>query len=105
MASVRYVHNQAGVGELARSEGMLAEMRRCAEVIEEIAIAIAPVDSGDYVESFRVTATKHGGAKGDRAQATVTNTSNHSTFVEFGTSRMRGQHVLLTAAVASGGLS
>jgi hypothetical protein len=103
MARVRYEHSYAGAGELLRSDFMLAEMKRRADLIEDVAIAIAPVDSGDYIESFRVHSTRRGGPNADRAQARVENVSDHAFYVEFGTSRQRGQHVLLTAAFAAGG--
>lgn len=103
MARVRYVANYAGLGEMLRAGYMLDAMVRHAERIEDIAIAIAPVDSGDYVEKFRIIPTTHGGPHADRAQARVENFSDHANFVEFGTSRYQGQHVLLTAAVSSGG--
>jgi len=103
VARVRYELNAAGVGELLRSHAMLDAMVDTAREIKYIAEATAPVDSGDYVGSFRITSTNFGGPKGDRAQATLENYSDHAFYVEFGTSRFKGFHTIFNAAQAAGG--
>jgi hypothetical protein len=105
MARVRFVADYAGTGEMLRTDYMLAAVMRHAGRIEDIAVAISPLDQGEYVSSFHIIPTTHGGPKGDRAQARVENFSPHANFVEFGTSRQKGRHVLLTAAVAAGSAS
>jgi HK97 gp10 family phage protein len=97
-----------GIGEMIRSDFMIAEMRRRAESIATRARIIAPVGTppddkhpGEYKASFRVSTTKYGGDKGDRAQAKVTNDSPHAFYVEYGTSKMEAQHILLKATDAA----
>lgn len=79
-----------------------------AEKIAAVAEAIAPVylegqNREHYKDSFRVTSTKRGGRRRDRATATVTNTAYYARWVEYGTERVPAHHVLLRAAQAGGG--
>lgn len=97
-----------GIGEMLRSPFVRAEMVRRADKIKEAAEARSPVGdpkkdphSGRYKRSWHVSSTDRGGFRHDRASATVYNDSEEAVFVEFGTSRMRGRHVLKGAIDAA----
>lgn len=95
-----------GVGQMLRSPAMQGEMERRAEVIKSVAVAISPVyrgpTGGHYKASWKVTSTKRGGRRRDRATATVRNNSYYARWVEYGTERVPAHHVLLRAAQAGG---
>lgn len=87
---------------------MRAAMERKAGEIKQHAIDRSPVGdpakdphSGRYRNSWHVSSTDRGGFKHDRAAATVYNDSPEAVYVEFGTSKMRGRHVLRGALDAS----
>lgn len=103
MAGVRYVPNRAGLGELLRSESMLAAMMQYAEKIQSVAEVTAPVDSGDYASKFRLVPSRRGGPNADRAQVTVENYSDHAFYVEYGAYGRPGRHTLFNAVMAVAG--
>lgn len=106
--AAKFRMKKKGVGELLKSPQIEVEMRRRAEVIKAVAVAIAPVGGpsdphpGTYKGSFDVTSTRNGGRRRDRAVATVANTAYYARFVEYGTERVHAHHVLLRAAAAGG---
>ncbi|TXS22388.1 HK97 gp10 family phage protein [Streptomyces sp. adm13(2018)] len=108
MAAARFRMSRRGVGQLLRSDLVLAEMVRRAEVIKGVAEAIAPVGGpedphrGLYKDSFFVQPLRRGGRRRDRAVAVVGNTAPYGAHVEYGTERVRAHHVLLRAAQAGG---
>lgn len=81
--TVRYTASYTGLGELMRGEEMQAVMREVAEKGMEFAQSIAPVHTGEYLDSFEVTVTGEGGPAGDRAEAQIVNTSDHAVEVEW----------------------
>lgn len=104
----KFKMNNAGVGRLLRSPEIEAEMLRRAELIKSIAESIAPVGgpgdphAGNYKASFYTSSTSRGGARKDRATATVGNSAYYARWVEYGTDKVRAHHVLLRAALAGG---
>lgn len=91
----------SGIGKMIRSPQMQAEMRRRAERIKAAAVITAPVDTGQYEHSFRVTSGARGGLKKDRAYGRVTNHAPHAFYVEFGTSKTPAHHTLRRALRAA----
>jgi hypothetical protein len=90
-----------GVGELLRSVEMESEMRRRAEHGMAFAEAIAPVGnprsdphSGRYAASFRVTSSRRGGFKHDRASAVIENDSPEAYMVEYGNRNVEKHRIL-----------
>lgn len=102
MMPAKFKMSKKGVGQLLRSQPVLSEMVRRAEVIKGVAEGIAPVETGRYKASFFVAAVPRGGRRRDRAVAVVGNTSPHGAHVEYGTERVRAHHVLLRAAQSGG---
>lgn len=101
--------SRRGVGELLRSPQMEGEMLRRADVIKSVAVGYSPVGAaardphpGLYKSSWATTSTRRGGARRDRATATVYNEAYHARFVEYGTERVPARHVLLRATQAGG---
>jgi hypothetical protein len=87
---------------MLRSPEMAAEMRRRAEKVAVRARALAPVDSGQYKNSFVVSSGRRGGMKRDRAFGRVTNTAPYAMHVETGTSRTPAHHTLRRSMQAAG---
>ena len=102
MATARFKMSKLGVGQLLRSDMMLAEMVRRGHAVKDFAEGIAPTDSGRYRSKFFVQPVRRGGRRKDRAVAVVGNTADYAAHVEYGTERVRAQHVLLRAAQAGG---
>lgn len=100
--------SRRAVGQFLQSPELEAEMLRRAQVIMSIAVATSPIGGpgdphpGQYKGSWKVKSTKRGGQRRDRAVATVYNTALYARFVEYGTDRYPGRHVLLRAALAGG---
>ncbi len=94
--AVRYSPNYAGIRAMAASPAMVEAMRRKAEQMKTYAEAIAPVDTGEYKASFRVTA----GVVAGTAQARLANVCDHAIYVEYphrvhnSTRVVAGQHIL-----------
>jgi HK97 gp10 family phage protein len=91
-----------GIGQMIRAPWMQAEMRRRAEKVKATAEATAPVETGDYKNSFTLSSGARGGIRRDRAYGRVTNTSGHAVFVEYGTSAQPARHTLRNALRAAG---
>ena len=97
-----YRHDFAGFGAFLRSAGMQQAMKSVAEEIQAKAIASSPDgptlpgEPGKYRESFEIEVGLT--ADGERAQATVRNTSDHAAAVEFGTIHQHAQRILGRAA-------
>lgn len=108
MMPAKFKMSKRGVGQLLRSDKVLAEMVRRAEVIKGVAEGIAPVGGsgdphrGQYKASFFVQPIRRGGRRKDRAIAIVGNTAPWGAHVEYGTERVTAHHVLLRAAQAGG---
>ncbi|MGA4867564.1 HK97 gp10 family phage protein [Streptomyces lavendulocolor] len=108
MMPARFKMSKRGVGQLLRSDMVLAEMVRRGYVIKSTAEAIAPVGGpgdphrGLYRSSFYVRPVPRGGRRRDRAVAIVGNTAPYGAHVEYGTEQVRAHHVLLRAAQAGG---
>lgn len=101
-SGTRFRASYSGIGKMIRSPQMRAEMRRRAEKVKVVAEATAPVDSGEYKSSFRVTSGARGGIRKDRAYGRVTNTAPHAFYVEYGTSKTPAHHTLRHALSAAG---
>ncbi|MBG6089903.1 hypothetical protein IW256_004016 [Actinomadura viridis] len=67
-----------------------------------MAEATAPVESGEYKNSFTVSSGARGGVRRDRAYGRVNNTAGHAVFVEYGTSTTPARHILRNALRAAG---
>lgn len=80
---IRYDKNIGEIKKLMTSAEMAAFLQGIAEAAVPYARAISPRDSGDYEESFKVTSVRRGGPRNNRAEARITNTSDHATAVEF----------------------
>lgn len=100
-----YKGSYEGIGELLRSEMMVAAMAERAKAVQEMAEQLAPESivgstlspPGRYKKSFRVETSKRGGFRKNRAEAKVVNDDPVAVFVEYGTTKMPGMHVLLRA--------
>lgn len=75
---VKYVLNPKAAREIMQSTQMLQVVNELAVKGETYAKAIAPRDSGEYVNSFRTDAR----VIGDRVQALIINTAPHAVVVE-----------------------
>jgi hypothetical protein len=88
--------NPAGIRALKVFPGVTADLGRRAERGRAFAEAIAPVDTGEYKASFKVTVSTSGGT----ARARLANTCAHARFVEWphrvrnSTRIVAGQHIL-----------
>lgn len=86
-----YTHDFEAFGEeVLRSDFMVAEMERRAQLVAKAARADAPYDPGStdgthYKDAFRVETTKHGGIHHDRAAGVVINDDEAAFFIEYGT--------------------
>lgn len=98
---VRFVADRAGIRAIGGSPHMAAEMRRRAHVVAQRAQDIAPVRTGLYRASIRVSS----GVRRGLAYGRVTAGASYSGYVEFGTSKMRRQRVLGRALLSAGGSS
>lgn len=92
--------NYKGIGQILRSPQMQQAMENRAERVKARAVASSPVDSGEYVQSFRVEGSIRPG-RSSRAIAKVINDSPHATFVEWGTSKTPRYRVMGRAAGSS----
>lgn len=109
MAAARFKMSRKGVGQMLRMPGMQAEMRRRAEVIKDVAVAISPTDvggphPGHYKESWEASSASRGARNRDRAVGYVRNTAYYARWVEYGNGTPAGpaHHVLLRAALMGG---
>jgi hypothetical protein len=80
---IRYESNISGTNDLMTSEEMLALMVAAAQAGMSYAQRISPVDTGEYVESFRVEGEIRGGPARNRAEARLVNDSDHAADVEW----------------------
>ena len=107
--AARFKLKRKGVGELLRSDMILADLVRRANRIEAAAVALSPVGGpgdphpGEYKSSWKVSSVKRGGRRRNRAVAFVRNTAYYARWVEYGTEKVPAHHVLLRAAQAGGG--
>lgn len=100
----------SGIGELLRSDEMLAEMERRGKKMLELARAIAPVGTppddkhpGAYRDSLKLALSKRGGAKRDRAEVQLIADVPYAFQVEYGTGNSDGHHTLVKALDAARG--
>lgn len=92
-----------GIGEMLRSDFMVAEMERRAEKVLTVAESTAPVDEagphpGRYKGAFSIASTKQGGTRHNRAEARVINDAPEAPYVEYGT-RTTPKHATLRRAL------
>lgn len=80
---IRYSPDIRGTNELMTGEEMLAVMEAAAQAGMSYAQNISPVDTGDYVSSFRIETEHRGGPQHDRAEARLVNDSDHAADVEW----------------------
>jgi Bacteriophage HK97-gp10, putative tail-component len=78
-----------GIGEMLRSDFIEADMVERAFKVLARAEATAPFDAKDrdgfhYRDAFHVESGRRGGARHDRAYASVVNTNDVALFVEYG---------------------
>lgn len=95
----RYRPDIKGFGRVLASKKMQEEMRDRAEQVRRRCEALAPRDTGAYMDSFRVEAGVGPGAK-PRAVAMVINDDEAAPYVEWGTSRTPRYRVMGRAAGA-----
>lgn len=91
---IRYKPDIAGTRKLMQSAGMEAMVKAAAQRGKTFAESISPEDTGEYRGAFRVTSTRSGGPRHDRAAAYLINESPHAIYVEV----KDGYHVLARAA-------
>lgn len=96
-ARAKFRGSYKGIGKILRSAQMEQEMRARAERVQQRAEGLAPRETGDYVQHFRVETEIRNG-KTTRAIATVVNDSQHAAYVEWGTSRTPRHRVMGRAA-------
>lgn len=84
--------------EVLRAEFMQSVMHARAVQIEAAAQQLAPIDTGEYVNSFETSAGVRRTGRTRRAYGRVTNTSSHAMAVEFGWGRTPRYRVLGRAA-------
>lgn len=97
-----YRKSYAGVGEMLVMPGMVAAMAGRANKVAARARATAPVQTGEYADSFVVTSGIRPPGRGPaRAYGRVTNTSDHAIHVEFGNEHSRGHRTLGRALSAA----
>lgn len=98
--SVRYKPDHAGIGALLTSSEMQDVVRQVAEKGADYARTIAPIGGprdparGEFKASFSVDVVVNGGLKGDRAEARITNSSEHERLTDV----FDGYHVLADTA-------
>lgn len=98
----RVTVNHAGIRRMLGARFMQAETERRMELVRLLAIAIAPVDTGDYVSRFsRPDAIDTGVNERGAAYSRLSNNSGHAYFLEVGTERMRAQRILRRALRAA----
>ena len=97
-----------GIGELLRSDEMLAEMERRGKKMLELARAIAPVGTppddkhpGAYKESLKLELSKRGGARRDRAEVQLIADVPYAFQIEHGTGKTEGHHTLVKSLDAA----
>lgn len=82
--SIRYDKDIPGLGKIMTGREMEAMLRSKAELGKQYAEVIAPVDTGDYRSSFRVSSSSRGDGRWvDRAAGYLHNDSDHALLVEF----------------------
>jgi hypothetical protein len=94
----------SGIGEMIRSDYMLAEMLRRGANVMAVAIATAPVGdpptddhSGRYKASFELHGENFGGFRHNRAEALVVNYAPEALYVEYGNRGKEPYHTMLNA--------
>lgn len=99
-----YRKSAKGIGEMLCMPGMVANMAGRANRVAARARATAPVETGEYADSFVVTSgiRPATGSRTARAYGRVTNTSDHAVFVEYGTEHQQAHHTLARALEAAG---
>lgn len=80
---IRYERDIAGTNELMNGAEMVALVRAAAEAGAKYAAGIAPRESGEYADAFRVETSTKAGPKHDRAEARLVNDSDHARAVEY----------------------
>ncbi|MCX4543773.1 HK97 gp10 family phage protein [Streptomyces sp. NBC_01565] len=108
--AARFKMSTRGVGQLLNSPMITAEMLRRANVIKGVAESISPVGGpgdphpGKYKRSWyaRVERKAVGRSRKKRPVGVVGNKAHYARWVEYGTDKVRAQHVLLRAAVVGG---
>ncbi len=99
-----YVHKYDEFGDqVLRADYMVAIMHSRAQAILATAQALAPVDTGEYIDSFAVTSGVRRTGRTRRAFGRVANTSPHALAVEFGWGATKKYRVLGKALGAGGG--
>ena len=100
MAS-RYRASYRGIGQMLCAPWMQREMVRRARNVKSRAMVTAPVDTGDYKDSFRIRSGIRDRPT-RRAVARITNYSGHALYVEYGTSDTPRFATLRNALTAAG---
>jgi hypothetical protein len=111
--SVRFAWSYQGIGEMLRSDGMIADMRRRAENVMAEAVANAPVGDpggtwpdphpGLYRAGFHVESGVRSRGKTRRAYGRATNDAPHALAVEYGWGKTPRYRTLGTALFAAAG--
>lgn len=99
-----YEHKYDEFGDqVLRAPWMVALMHSRATAIHAAALALSPVDTGEYVDSFTVTSGVRRTGRTRRAYGRVANTAPHALAVEFGWGPTPKYRVLGKALGAGGG--
>lgn len=99
-----YEHFYGAFGKECLQAGyMQAAMHARATAVMAVAVSTAPVDTGEYVDSFSTSSGVGSyGGRGLRAYGRVTNSAPHALYVEFGFGRVPRYRILGRALGAVG---
>ena len=97
MASIRYEPNFSSMGSyLRRSRELKSVLREAAQDVEDVAVAIAPIDTGAYVSSIQVVDAD----LLDRQGMLVEATDAAAAPLEFGNRRTGGRGINILSRAA-----
>lgn len=91
--NAEFTPDEAGIRQILRAPFMVDDVRRRGENVKARAEATAPVDTGRYRDSMRLSY----GVRGGTAYAEITALAPYSKWLEFGTRYMRAFKTLRRA--------
>lgn len=100
---MKYKHNYKNFRlEVLQAEFMLAHMDERAQRGLAEAESISPHDTGEYAKSFKAGSEIRRGRGKPRAVGYLRNTSDHASYVEYGSEHTPAYHVLARSMNAMG---
>jgi hypothetical protein len=95
-----------GIGEMLRMPEILANLRERMQRAKDLAEERSPVGdprrdphAGQYKESWYIEETLHGGARHDRAQVILGNSSPQAVYNEYGNRNTPARHIAWNAVI------